>query len=212
MPRTRESVGTPFPPPDERRLAVGNQLETQIAVKAGEYVGMTPSGRPLVRLRDGYECVVPIPSQLFDFVSIEVASVQGETYDLLVTGALPEHKSAFTDCEPRDIAALHCRVRLEPKASPPDRPIGWHRYRDDPEVPARPPESERATAERIEHTTRRTQILAIALIGSAMLFGGALALHGTAIRDAWKGDERKNIEPPPRNNPPIQLPEPWIRY
>jgi hypothetical protein len=117
MPETSEFKERPFPPLDQRRFEIAQELSREIALKVGTYIGMTPSGVPVVQLDDKYECVVPTTTQLFEFVSVEVLDVRDDEYHLLVSGFLPEHPSLYTQCQARAIPVVHCVIRVAPPRS-----------------------------------------------------------------------------------------------
>lgn len=117
MPETSEFKEKPFPPLDQRRFAIAQELSREIALKVGTHIGMTPSGVPVVQLDEKYECIVPTTTQLFDFISVEVLKVQNDDLHVLVSGFLPEHPSLYTQCQARAIPVVHCVIRVAPPRS-----------------------------------------------------------------------------------------------
>ena len=190
-------VGIPYDPEGPERVRLASEVRRMLVSRLGTDTVVR------YKHRERYKVKLPEGEDLLKHVRFEhCGTYQGHeqiTADVHLPCALPG--GGIFDVDPYE-DFLELRV---PKRNPTE-------VRDDPEVPARPRERERAVAERVEHEIRRRQILAVVLVSGVILVGGALVHHGDRIRDWWKGDGQKNVEPPPRVNPPTQLPEPWIKY
>lgn len=66
----------------------------------------------MVQLPNGAECVVPMASQLCDFITIDILEVRGNVCDVVVLGSLPEHRIARTPFAQHDFRAIHCTILL----------------------------------------------------------------------------------------------------
>lgn len=189
-------VGIPYDPVGPERVRLANEVRRELV----RYLGTDTIVR--FKHRERYKVKLPTGEELLRHVRFEHCGVykghEQITADVHLPCALPG--GDIFDLDPYE-QLLELRI---PKRHMPD-------FQDDAEVPPRELEQTAETSDAIGETQYRSrQLLAIVLVGGAILVCGAVMHHGARVREWWK-DATKQSETEPQPVP-IQLPEPWIRY
>lgn len=189
--KARESGGIPYEPFEVERPRLATSLRWFIVTRRlGDL-------EHIVRFRKGGRFTVPLPSgeELLRYATFEERGKIGMYLVLRASVSIP--------CPPDEPYQDAVEFMFLPE------------MRDAPESPGRTPDA--APVARITNNVRY-QALAVLAVGAVLLVG---EMTSGMVSSAWKkaqsvmdrieGTDEKTRRDPP-SSPPIQLPEPWIRY